>query len=211
MFYSRLATLEEQTFPDQHLENKFRQFKNTIQSLIDVFRINEEPTPQATLTQADILKIPVFKGKGKKTNSTRNTPTLPSLLSGKEFQQALKKKIDRIEETDRKKIVTKLQKDELKRKKEEEKATNKVVKDKEKVEKQMHKQVIERKKLEAKKMNKPSTSKDIDEDSEDNPSLRREMDKELAAGVDGADQVRNQTTKDTCSGCGKKGGNNGNI
>ncbi|KAI8784592.1 hypothetical protein BgiBS90_014119 [Biomphalaria glabrata] len=73
MFYSRLATLEDQTFPDQHLENKFRQFKNTIQSLIDVFQINEEPTPQATLTQADILKIPVFKGKGKKTNNTNFT------------------------------------------------------------------------------------------------------------------------------------------
>ena len=47
---------------------------------------------KANLTVDDILKLPAFVRRNKNKKKTANAPTMPNLVSGEKFREALKRK-----------------------------------------------------------------------------------------------------------------------
>ncbi|KAK0054701.1 hypothetical protein Bpfe_015798 [Biomphalaria pfeifferi] len=73
-------------------------------------------------------------GKGKKLNS-RTMPTIPSMISGEEFWNVLKRKIEEKNQENKNKLVKEMDKEEKKRKAEEVKEQRRVLKEQERTNK----------------------------------------------------------------------------
>ncbi|XP_059139407.1 uncharacterized protein LOC131927669 [Physella acuta] len=136
-FFSRLANNLTSDFLDPREENDYKKFKELSLSLLSACEATAsgEQVPKASLSVDDILKIPNFaskKGKGKK----RKWPSMPNLVSGDEFREALRKKIKEKEEIRKRKVDNKHQRDEIKKKKQEMKEYRKVLREKERKERQ---------------------------------------------------------------------------
>ena len=90
---------------------------------------------KANLTVDDILKLPAFVRRNKNKKKTANAPTMPNLVSGEEFREALKKKIADKEEIEKNKLKRKIEREESKKIKDAQKEATKRKREQEREEK----------------------------------------------------------------------------
>ncbi|KAI8735939.1 hypothetical protein BgiBS90_036473 [Biomphalaria glabrata] len=203
MFHTRLAAPQDQSFLDPYLERKFEEFKRVIQSLVNVFKVYEEPPSKVTLTEGNILTLLPINGKKRKKRN-RITPNLPSLLSSEEFGSASDKKSEE-NESDKRKVAKKLRREE--KKTNNDNAFIKLIQEMENIESHAHKDEHNGKKKGRKQMKK-LTSINItqDRDSDANSAVRKEMKEELAVNSDEALDYSDHQTNGSCLGCGQNYG-----
>lgn len=170
MFFSRITNPQNQISLDDDI--KFKKFHDLTLSLIQAFQLGqiERQQSRAFITQDDILKIPSFKGKGKgkgKKSNPRITPTIPSMLSGEEFQNVLKRKIDEKDQEEKDKLVKQMKNEEKKRKAEEVKEQRRILKEQQQAEKKKRQDDLALKKMLAQQMKKLQSKKSQDSDNEE--------------------------------------------
>uniref|UniRef100_A0A2C9LW81 HTH CENPB-type domain-containing protein n=1 Tax=Biomphalaria glabrata TaxID=6526 RepID=A0A2C9LW81_BIOGL len=212
MFFSRITNPQNQISLDDDI--KFKKFHDLTLSLIQAFQLGqiERQQSRAFITQDDILKIPSFKGKGKgkgKKSNPRITPTIPSMLSGEEFQNVLKRKIDEKDQEEKDKLVKQMKNEEKKRKAEEVKEQRRILKEQQQAEKKKRQDDLALKKMLAQQMKKLQSKKSQDSDNEEEV-WGAAMEAELEA-ADEEEELANCTfnieeKNDSCPGCNKKEG-----